>query len=277
MLLDSEVIAFQVLATDDFGVKRVGIEWRALDEGNGKPESGEKIIGGGSPTSESLELAATFSAVDQQVRSQSIALRVFAEDYLPGRERSYSPEAIFDVLSADQHAIWITSQLSRWQQMSLDARDRELQLYETNKELRAMTDQQLQRPEIQNRLARQAQLERSGGNQLASLARNGESLLKEAMRNPEIGVGHLDKWAEMVKTLKEIADNRMPSVAELLQQAAKKVNALAKSDKPRTTGQNRMTQQGNGDAKEPPEESKPSAPSISDVESSHNDLAVGKV
>ena len=40
------------------------------------------------------------------------------------------------------------------------------------------------------------------------------------MRNPEIGVGHLEKWAEMLQILKDIAGNRMPSVADLLKQAS---------------------------------------------------------
>ena len=40
------------------------------------------------------------------------------------------------------------------------------------------------------------------------------------MRNPEFGVGHLEKWAEMLQILKDIANNRMPSVADLLKQSA---------------------------------------------------------
>ena len=272
VLLDSEVLAFQVHVADDFGVKRVGIEWHAVDGESVSQKTGEMIIGAGNVDAESLELAATFSAGAQQISSQTISLRLFAEDYLPGRPRSYSPESVFDVLSADQHAIWITSQLSRWQQTSLDARDRELRLLQTNQELRAMTDQQLQLPENQQRLARQAELERSGGNQLASLARNGETLLQEAMRNPEIGVGHLDKWAEMIKTLKEIADNRMPSVAELLQQAASDAIAAAKTDNPRHAGQNRLAQQANAGGQQSPDGKQSAVPSISDVESSHNDL-----
>ena len=40
------------------------------------------------------------------------------------------------------------------------------------------------------------------------------------MRNPEFGVGHLEKWAEMLQILKDISGNRMPSVADLLKQAS---------------------------------------------------------
>ena len=44
VVLDAEVIAFDIRAEDDFGVKRVGLEWEGIHEPvqNPKPESGEK-------------------------------------------------------------------------------------------------------------------------------------------------------------------------------------------------------------------------------------------
>lgn len=274
VLLDTEVINFRVLASDDYGVKRVGIQWNAIDPQTAHPESGEVIIGGGDPFTDSLELAATFSAVDLKIASQSVSVRVFVEDFFPDRERSYSAESVFEILSADQHAIWITSQLTRWQRMSLDARDRELQLHQTNQELRELTNEQLLLPENQRRLVRQAELERSGGNQLASLVRNGAGLLKEAMRNSEIGAGQLDRWAKMVNTLQEISDNRMPSVAELLSEAANSSAAIAKAKSRRSVGQNRLADQTAGEQQKSSDKDDPAdqPPTISDVESSHNDL-----
>ena len=35
-------------------------------------------------------------------------------------------------------------------------------------------------------------------------------------------MGHLEKWAEMLQILKDIAGNRMPSVADLLKGARKR-------------------------------------------------------
>ena len=57
---------------------------------------------------------------------------------------------------------------------------------------------------------------------------SGEDLVKQAMRNPEFGVGHLEKWAEMLQILKDISGNRMPSVADLLKQAAQAPGARAR-------------------------------------------------
>lgn len=278
VLLHSEVVSFQVRAHDDFGVKKVGIEWQGLDETASNQAAGETVIGAGGVKAEFVELAATFCAATEKIEPQPIAVRVFVEDYLPGRERVYSPTCVFDVLDAEQHAIWITSQLTRWHRMSLDVRDRELQLFETNKQLREMPADQLSHPDNLQLLSQQSQRERSNGRRLTSLVRAGESLLKEAMRNQEIGVGHLDKWAEMMQVLKDISGNRMPSVADLLKDASKGQQTAQASDNPGKkgpmAGQNRLTQSGAADPKKQQEGAKPppAVPTISDVESTHHDL-----
>ena len=64
----------------------------------------------------------------------------------------------------------------------------------------------------------------ANGRRLTNLVASGEDLVKQAMRNPEFGVGHLEKWAEMLQILKDISANRMPSVADLLKQAAQAPN-----------------------------------------------------
>lgn len=277
VLLESEVLRFQVRAEDDFGVQRVGLQWQAVAADGSEPTpvagpAGETWIGAGHPRAETLDLAAAFAAAELSLAGHRIALRAFAEDYLPGRPRVYSAPAVFDVLSGDQHAAWITAQLSRWQRTSFEVRDRELRLHETNKELREMTPTQRAEPENRQRLARQAELERAGAAELAGLVRGGQRLFKEAIRNPQIGVGHLDRWAKLIQTLQQIADERMPSVAELLQQAAT-AEAVA-DDQPRSAGRNRLTPSGAAAATEPASEpAMPATPTVTDIESSQLDVS----
>nr|MDQ3333413.1 hypothetical protein [Planctomycetota bacterium] len=216
VLLDSEAVAFEVRARDDFGVKQVGIEWEGLDVSLPELAKGERVIGAGGPEAESLDLAATHLGI----KPQPVAMRVYVEDFRPGRERVYSPVCYFDVLDAEQHAIWITAQLGRWHRMSLEVRDRELQLHEINRELRALPLEELDDPQTRRRIETQSAAERSNARRLTNLTRVGDDLLKQAMRNPEIGVGHLERWAEMMALLKDIAGTRMPSVADLLKDAA---------------------------------------------------------
>src|SRR5260370_1911147 len=104
-------------------------------------------------------------------------------------------------------------------------------LHETNKQLRAMSPEELDQPDTRKKIENQSAAERANGRRLSGAVMSGEDLVKQATRNPEFGVGQLEKWAEMLQILKDIAANRMPSVADLLKEAAKAPNMSASSQK----------------------------------------------
>lgn len=270
IVLDSETLNFKLRAQDDFGIRQVGMEWVGAE--NQTVENlakGERILGAGSPDRETLELAGTFSAKTLGIEPQLIQVRLFVEDYLPDRERVYSPTYTLYVLSPEDHAIWITEQLHKWHRQSLEVRDREMQLYETNKELRGMSPEQLDQADVRRRIENQSTAERANGRRLTALSNAGEELLKQAARNPELGVGHLEKWAEMLNVLKDISGNRMPSVADLLKQSSQA--QLAASSPPQKSapqaGQNRDQSAGSGGSKDE-QKPNPAVPSVVDRESS---------
>ncbi|HTU24927.1 MAG TPA: hypothetical protein VMF30_05995 [Pirellulales bacterium] len=221
VVLDSETITFKLRAHDDFGVKAVGMEWKGTElVPDAMLAKGERMLAAGAPDRETLELTGTFCAQRLEIQPQVVSVRLFAEDYFPDRGRVYSPTYVLYVLTADQHAIWLTEQLSKWHKQSLEVRDREMQLYQTNEQLRELTSDELDRPDNRRRIEAQSHAERANGRRLQSLVGHGDDLLKQAMRNPEFGVGNLEKWAEMLQILKDISANRMPNVAELLKQSA---------------------------------------------------------
>ncbi|HTI51745.1 MAG TPA: hypothetical protein VL475_12360, partial [Planctomycetaceae bacterium] len=247
VVLDSEVLNFQVRARDDFGVKAVGLEWQGVDDPVvSKKAEGERILAGGGNDKDALEVAGTFSAKSLGIDPQPLEVRLFVEDYFPGRERVYSPTYLFYVLNAEQHAIWLTEQLSKWHRHALEVRDREMQLHETNKQLRAMSPEELDQPDTRKRIETQATAERANGRRLSHLVANGEELVRQATRNPEFGVGHLEKWAEMLQILKDISGNRMPSVADLLKQASQAPQTAANPSNNKTAmaGQARAVGEG---------------------------------
>lgn len=272
VVLDAEQLNFRVKAHDDFGVKQIGIQWRSVEDAIVEtPARGERILAAGGYMQDAIDAAGTFSARALGIEPQPIELQVFAEDYFPGRQRVYSPTYILYVLSPEQHAIWITEQLSKWHRQSLEVRDRELQLHETNKELRDLSRQELDRPETRRRIEAQARAERANSRRLTRLVNEGGELLRQAVRNPELEVGYLDRWAEMLQILKNIAADRMPSVAELLQEASEARTATA--HKPQQSGPmaGQVRAAGSGaSAKQSPEQKKapPPAPRIVDTESS---------
>ncbi|HET6424464.1 MAG TPA: hypothetical protein VFG20_12320 [Planctomycetaceae bacterium] len=273
IVLESETLQFKVRAQDDFGVKIVGIEWHGLDStAVTKPAKGEQLLAAGGSDKENLELAGTFCAKTLGIEAQPLNVRIFAEDYKPSRERSYSANYVLYVLTAEQHSIWITEQLSKWHRQALEVRDREMALHATNQQLRMLSNEELDLPENRQRLDAQATAERANGRRLTSLTGAGEELVRQAMRNPEFGVGHLEKWAEMLQILKDISANRMPSVAELLKQSAKAPGENMAQAKPSVTaGQNKMPmREGPGSKPGEPQPPKPVVPTVTDAESSQN-------
>jgi hypothetical protein len=271
IVLDSEQLVFKVKAHDDFGVKQVGMVWRGISpERVETPAKGEAILGPGGFDKTALELSGTFSAKSLGIEPQTIQLRIFAEDYLPHRDRVYSAPYTFWVLSPEEHAIWITDQLSRWHRKALEVRDRELQLYETNKQLRELTAEQLDRPENRKRVENQATAERNNGRRLTNLTGAGQDLLREAARNPEIAATSLESWAQMLGILKDISANRMPSVADLLKQGAAAPVQTAKSTPVKSgpaVGQVRASDSA-GKASQSEPKKGPVVPTIADRESS---------
>jgi hypothetical protein len=277
VVLDSELLSFKVRAHDDFGVKSVGLEWQGVENPVVKTlAKGEHLLAAGGNDRESLEIDGTFSARSLGIEPQPIVVRIYVEDYFPGRERVYSSPHMLYVLTAEQHALWLTEQMSKWHRQSLEVRDREMTLYETNKQLRDLPEDELDQPDMRRRIENQAAAEKANGRRLSNLVTTGDDLVRQAMRNPEIGVGHLEKWAEMLQILKDISGNRMPSVADLLKQASKAPLADAANSpagKKPMAGMVRDTRTGAG-SKSPDDEKKPppAVPQVVDRESQQQPL-----
>lgn len=271
VVLDSETLSFKVHAQDDFGVKRVGLEWQGLNKlAFAQSAKGERILAAGASDKETLDVSGTFCAQTLGIEAQPLNVRVFVEDFLPGRERVYSPTYTLYVLTAEEHAIWATEMLSKWHRQSLEVRDREMQLHHTNQQLRLLTPEELDQAENRRRLEAQSLAERTNGRRLTGLANQGEELIRQAMRNPEFGVGHLEKWAEMLQIMKDISANRMPNVADLLKQSAQSPGQMASApSKPKVTvGQMRMSSGSGGPPKPNDAKPQPVVPQVVDAESS---------
>ena len=274
VLLESEQVKFQVHAADDFGVKQIGLEWRTAEGATApKQTQGEQILIAGGADSQRVDADAVFQASALGIEPQALEVRVFVEDFLPGRKRIYSNPFLLMVLNPSDHALWVLQQFNRWQREALEVRDRELQLLETNKKLRSLAEDQLANPEVVKQIEQQASAEAANARRLSNLTQRGEDLLRQAARNSEIGVGHLEKWAEMQKILKEISASRMPSVANLLKQAAKNADPTKNTqptEPPKIAGSNRNDSAGDpASSQQEDDKNKPSpnTPRVVDAES----------
>lgn len=222
VVLPNELISFEIVASDDFGVHQLGVEWTGIEDPilNPNPSQGEKTVAAGGPKDDRLSVAATFSALRENLKPQSIRLRAYATDYYPDRPRSHSPYMVVHIMAPEDHYQWVTEQMRLWAGVSQEIYERELQLHQANKVLSQLSREELETPERRKQVQSQAAAERSNTDKLESLIRVGKELVQDAARNTSFDPAQLSMWAETIRALETIADQQMPSVASLLAQGA---------------------------------------------------------
>ena len=281
VVLSTDTIFFDVVARDDFGVQSIGLEWKGMEDPlrNPHPATGEQIVAVGEPERRELPAQAVFSTQRLGIQPQSLQLRVFAVDYLPDRKPVYSPTYVFHVLSPEEHAIWLTQQLRKWLQQANEVYEREQQLFETNKAIRALTPEELDQPETRRRIEAQAAAEHGNAGRLTGVTQTGEKLISQAAHNDQFNVATLENWATMLQSLKNIAQQRMPSVADLLTQAASAPGTRPAAEPgepsegtetPPQVAVRRDSRAGPAGKSKPSDSGK--VPSVTDVESGFNEL-----
>lgn len=222
IVLPDEVISFDLSAADDFGIRSLGLEWHGQIKTDGTHAAkGEKPVSAGAPEKKEIETRATFSAAREGVAPQTIQIRAFAEDYLPDRERSYSPTFVVHVLNPAEHAEWLTREFGKWFRSAREVYEKEKQLYETNEALSDLSDEELDSPENRRKLAEQASAETANGKKLDALTRAGRDLVKQATKNDEFDADTLESWSEKMRTLDAIANEQMPEVSDSLRESSR--------------------------------------------------------
>ena len=283
VLLESGALTFDVLAVDDFGVSRCGLEWFEPAAGPGEaPRSvGEKVLLSQGPGVQRAEAFATLRPVDLGIKSGALELRAWAVDQLPGRERVYSAPVRLMVMDEAEHLEWVSRRFDRWIEEASEVRDRELELLATNETLLAMTDAELSTPEVQAVLEEQVAAERRNRTRLGALVSEGGDLLAEAALNESLAAEDLEMWSKVREGLEELVEDDMEVVSKLLASAAKAASKADSSEGRESSGAGvvRGGESGSaGSSEDEPSESEGDAdaeespfdptPNILDVESS---------
>ena len=231
VILPEETIDFEVLAEDDFGIKLAGIEWtgeftRPTDE---TPANGGIQLAEGGREQRRLTADASFSPSVSGISPQKITLRGYTEDRYPERARTYSEPVIIHVLTRDEHAQLLKSRFDRQITELEDLARRELGLLEENERLEKLDGQELQNEENRSRLAEQERLENEGANRMESLKQEMEELMKDAARNGDIDPKTMQRMAEALKQVQELAEKDIPEVGEKIENSQEQSNTPEKT------------------------------------------------
>ena len=220
-ILPEETLEFEVTAQDDFGLRSFGLEWQGefTKPSAETPAKGELELAAGAPDETQLIASPAFCPQVQGITPQKLLLRAFTEDYLPERERAYSQPIEIYILTRDEHAQMLKDQFDRVIGELEDAARKEQNNLDENKRLERLPNEDLQKPENQDRLEKQRAAEQESVEKMQELNEEMEELFKDALRNGEIEKDTMKKLAETEKKLEELSKEDLPKVEEQLQKA----------------------------------------------------------
>ncbi|CEF48980.1 unnamed protein product [uncultured bacterium] len=214
-ILETETLKVSSTASDDFGVRDLTMVWEMERAGNGETP-GDQRIARGEPQAHELKGAWEFNPAKLGIHGDSVVLlRATARDYLPTREPASSGAYRVYVLGPDSHAKLVHDELDKLLAKLDDIARLQEELLEKGKGLDP-TD-----PAAAAKLREQSEEQQRLAEELEELAKKAAETVEEGMRNQEINPSTLNRWAEQIQAMKEIAGGGMPQASQELADAEK--------------------------------------------------------
>ena len=224
-ILETEVLPIPIRASDDFGVKSLGLNWNIeepTDESTNKTEvtarreSAQNIA---AMDTKYIEHTINFSPAVLGIGPETtIEIRAFAVDSLPGRERSESPVYRIHVMGNAQHAEMIRQNLESLLVQLEEVTRLEEKIASDTRDIKDL--QKLDTPEAAKKISDLEQAQQQNAVQLQQLAQEGMKTLREALRNPAFNEETLAEWTKNLAQMQKISQQQMKDAAKSLQKAA---------------------------------------------------------
>lgn len=223
-ILEQEVVELGLRSGDDFGIKQVEATWDVFpaDKPEEKPtDSGQRLVGTGAPDRTDWNGVFAFSPQRLGISAGTrVVVRGRAVDYKPGRAFSESAPFVVFILTPEDHARLVQSQLEALRNRLEEAALREAQQMFDNEQLTKLTDEQLRQPDAQREVEKQTDLERKSVEDWQRLADEAAKLLAEATRNEAFPTETLKEWTGIMEAVRSASGDLLPQAAGALAQAS---------------------------------------------------------
>ncbi|MEO1857246.1 MAG: hypothetical protein ABGY95_07785 [Rubritalea sp.] len=230
-VLADSAIEFEILAEDDYGIQRAGIQWQGsfTKPSPHTPAKGNLDIIQGNPTLRNAAEPMIFSFQAYDIRPQKLAMQAWSEDYKEGRARSYSAPITIYVLTKQEHRELIEQRTQAAINKLEDIMRAEQDALDENTRLERKSGEELQQQENKEKLAEQGDKEKENADAMKELSKEMEDIFKDAAKNGKIDPATMKKLAESALDMKEMAEQSMPEVAKKLTDAQSAENTDQKA------------------------------------------------
>jgi hypothetical protein len=223
-VLETEVLDLKTIATDDFGIRELGLNWKSLSDWQTTNSASTRPatfkFETNSPLEKKLEQRFRFSPVMLGVPTDSsLELRVYAKDLYPDREAAESAIYRVHVLGNESHAEMIRQQLESVLARLEEVTRLEEKVAASTRELKDLPNEKLSAEETAERVNEARAEQAQNAAHLEQLAKEGLKTLREAFRNPTMPPQTLQDWAKNVQEMQELAQGKMQEAAQSLKSA----------------------------------------------------------
>ena len=223
-ILADEVIEFKAEVADDYGVKRLWLNWwveknaaRGLAEIRREVELGAAACGPDRPVVQGAFLFAP--SVLKLPEDVTVNFQAATTDYFPGRKPVQSPVYRVIILSRAEHAKLLQQQLQNILSRLEEAAREEERLMQANQEVSARPPAAMMSDQATEILRANQRGEQANQSRLEELAKELGGLAKEALRNKDVTDRLLAEWAKLAAEMRQAAGGPLQAAAQAEAQA----------------------------------------------------------
>ena len=257
-MLATDVLRIRAQAQDDFGVRDLGLVWDVVSEGGPSADMTATEIKTELSSTQQKKAEAVFvwSPAHYRIPADStVELQGFALDYYPKRERARTASYLIHVLSPEAHAEMLRQNLEALMAQIEDITRLQEKIVSDTREVKE-SDKDQPDPQGAGRLNQSRDDQLQNAERLAELSRQGESTVREAMKNPLIPADTIGQWSQTLQQWQKLSEGKMQEAARAIQAAALEAKAGQPSPGSPSQPQNSQPQNSqnaqNAQAQSPP-------------------------